>query len=190
METNKNLTVIIGEKNAKKLSRFSLRYIAGMNETELQKHVSIPASKKVVALFNIAREFSQERLPIGQKLSCSRDVFNHFHPLLRDEKKEHFYIVLLDNKNIIRSKQHISTGSLSISVVHPREVFKPAVQNSAASVILVHNHPSGDCVPSREDHEITKRLVGAGKLLGIEVLDHLIIGDRKYFSFAETGNLK
>lgn len=97
-------------------------------------------------------------------------------------------ILLLDGKNRITRKVQVSEGSLNQSIVHPREVFAPAVRESAAAVIFIHNHPSGDPAPSREDREITRRLKEAGEILGIKVLDHIII-DGAYFSFVESGLL-
>lgn len=101
--------------------------------------------------------------------------------------REHFVALLLNVKNQVIARELISIGTLNTSSVHPRELFKPAIRRSAASVILVHNHPSGDPEPSREDLEVTGRLVEAGKILGIEILDHLIIGDNKFISLKEKG---
>lgn len=106
------------------------------------------------------------------------------------ECKEHFVTLHLDGKNRIVAMDRVSTGSLNQSIVHPRETFKTALLSSAAAVVLIHNHPSGDPAPSREDREITRRLKEAGELLGIRVLDHVIIGsDSNYFSFVEQGLL-
>ncbi len=106
--------------------------------------------------------------------------------------REHFVVMLLDRKNAVLGLNTVSIGSLTASVVHPREVFKPALLSTACSVILSHNHPSGDPLPSQEDRVLTARLVQAGKLLGISVLDHIIVGDgsQKYFSFADEGLLE
>lgn len=110
---------------------------------------------------------------------------------LADTDREHFVILMLDQKNQVIGINTVSVGSLSASVVHPREVCKPAILSNCASLILGHNHPSGDCQPSREDRSITSRLVEAGKLLGIAILDHVITGDgTKYFSFADEGLLQ
>jgi DNA repair protein RadC len=100
-----------------------------------------------------------------------------------------FKVILLDGKNRIIRDSTISEGSLTVSVVHPREAFNPAIRDSAGAVIFIHNHPSGDPTPSREDHQLTKRLVACGELLGIKVLDHLVVGDARYFSFADQGCL-
>jgi DNA repair protein RadC len=104
---------------------------------------------------------------------------------LHEEPEEHFCILCLNIKNKIVGVHTISIGSLNASIVHPREVFKAAMLNNAYGIICLHNHPSGDPEPSREDIEITKRLVEAGKLLGIEVIDHVIIGEQRYLSMKE-----
>lgn len=101
--------------------------------------------------------------------------------------REQFRIVLLDAKNHVLGVRTVSVGSLSSSIVHPREIFKEAIARSSAAIILVHNHPSGDPTPSQEDVEVTRRLVEAGRLLGIEVLDHVVVGDNRYLSFKEKG---
>lgn len=104
------------------------------------------------------------------------------------EEREHFIAFFVDMRHKIKSVSVISIGTLSCSLVHPREVFRPAIVAGAAAVILAHNHPSGDCTPSSEDRESTRRLVKAGELLGIPVLDHVIVGEAyKYISFRETG---
>jgi DNA repair protein RadC len=123
----------------------------------------------------------------GTRISSSADLFKHFHPALRDVKHELFKVVLLDAKNIVIKETTVSEGSLTLSIVHPREVFAFAVRESAAAVIFLHNHPSGDPTPSPEDRRLTDRLATAGKLLGIRVLDHVIIGDSRYVSFADEG---
>ncbi|MDO9079543.1 MAG: DNA repair protein RadC, partial [Desulfuromonadales bacterium] len=109
--------------------------------------------------------------------------------ILRDLKKERFIAILLDNKNRLIRDVQISEGSLTASIVHPREVFVPVVRESAAAVLFVHNHPSGDPEPSREDLDITTRLRQAGELMGVRVLDHIIIGSNRYVSLADRGLL-
>jgi DNA repair protein RadC len=106
---------------------------------------------------------------------------------LRDLRHEIFKVVLLDAKHAIIRDVTVSEGSLTLSIVHPREVFTMAVKESAAAVIFLHNHPSGDPSPSQEDHVLTARLVSAGELLGIAVLDHIVVGDGRYVSFADQG---
>lgn len=126
----------------------------------------------------------------GLVISKSEDVFQYFSPLLRGLRKECFRIILLNQKNKVMRDVTVSEGSLTATVVHPREVFQAAVRDSAASVIFLHNHPSGDPTPSSEDKKMTKRLVSAGELMGIPVLDHVIMGSKSYFSFADAGYTK
>ncbi len=118
-------------------------------------------------------------------LSNPQAVFQHLAPQMSDLDYEQFIVVLLNAKNHVLEVAPISQGTLTASLVHPREIFKPAIRRSAHAVILAHNHPSGDPTPSREDREVTQRLIEAGKLLGIEVLDHLVIGRGRYTSFRE-----
>jgi DNA repair protein RadC len=122
----------------------------------------------------------------GKKLKEIRgpdDVVAFVGPKLRKEQREHFLVLLLNARHEVMAKETVSIGSLNASMVHPREVFKPAIAASAASIVLVHNHPSGDPEPSEEDVGITKRLVEAGELLGIHVLDHVIVAERGVVSF-------
>ncbi len=123
----------------------------------------------------------------GEPLNCAQTVFESFKFLQR-ETKEHFLALHLDTKHQLLCIDHISTGSLSATVVHPREVFKSVLLSSAAALIIVHNHPSGDPTPSQEDREITIRLKRAGELLGIKLLDHVIIGT-DFSSMAELGEI-
>lgn len=115
------------------------------------------------------------------------DVSNYVMEDMRFLKQEHFDVLYLDTKNQVIHRQTIFIGSLNASIVHPREVFKEAFRRSAASIICLHNHPSGNPEPSKEDIDVTKRLSEAGKILGIDMLDHIIIGDRKFVSLKERG---
>jgi DNA repair protein RadC len=125
------------------------------------------------------------------QLRSSQDAAALLQRYLAGVDREHFVVLLLDRKNRLTGINTVSVGSLTASIVHPREVFKPAILGNAAAVILGHNHPSGDPQPSQEDRVLTARLAEGGKLLGIEVLDHVIIGDGStaYFSFADAGML-
>jgi DNA repair protein RadC len=116
-----------------------------------------------------------------------RDVSTLVMEEMRFLDREQFRVVLLDAKNHVLGVRVVSVGSLSSSIVHPREIFKEAIARSSAAVILVHNHPSGDPTPSQEDVEVTRRLIEEGRLLGIEVLDHVVVGDNRYVSFKEKG---
>jgi len=119
----------------------------------------------------------------------SRDLFESFRAKFAALDREFFFMITLDSRNRTIGYHTISIGSLSSSVVHPREVLKPALLESAAAVIFLHNHPSGDPAPSREDQECTSRLTAAAKILGIRVLDHVVFGESDYFSFADAGLL-
>src|SRR5690625_6845157 len=117
------------------------------------------------------------------------DGANYVMEDMRTLKQEHFVVLFLPTKNQVIHRKTIFIGSLNSSIVHPREVFREAVRRSAASIICIHNHPSGDPTPSQEDIHVTRRLVESGKIVGIEVLDHLIIGNRKFVSLKEKGYL-
>lgn len=127
----------------------------------------------------------RQRLRRGRPFRSSMEIFRHFQPLMERLRKECFWSLLLDGKNRMLQLLRVSEGSLTSSPAHPREVFRPAVQVAAAAVIFVHNHPSGDPTPSQEDIQLTRRLAETGKILGIRALDHVIIGDDSYFSFAD-----
>lgn len=130
-----------------------------------------------------------ERYSEGRRFSNSRDIFEAFRNRMNAERVEVFSAILLDSKNRQMTLDTISRGSLSTSVVHPREVYTNAVRLQAAAIIFMHNHPSGDPAPSREDRECTERLVKAGTLLGIRVLDHIVFGFDDWYSFADAGYL-
>ena len=115
------------------------------------------------------------------------DVFQHFHARLRDASQEHFCVLLLDGRHRVLGDELVSLGTLTASLVHPREVFRPALRAGAAALILVHNHPSGDPEPSPEDRVVTQRLTRAGELLGIPVLDHVIVAERGFRSLRDEG---
>jgi DNA repair protein RadC len=125
------------------------------------------------------------------QLRSSQDVARLFQTYLDDTDREHFLIAMVDQKNRVIGLNVVSMGSLTASVVHPREVYKPAILCKAAAIICGHNHPSGDSAPSKEDRLLTRKLVLAGEALGIRVLDHVIVGDgtASYFSFADEGLL-
>jgi DNA repair protein RadC len=117
----------------------------------------------------------------------AQDVFDAFRDRFAASDREEFLAVILDGRNRIAGFNLISIGTLTSSLVHPREVFKPAILASAAALVLVHNHPSGDPEPSAEDRALTSRLQQAGELLGIRILDHVVVGDGRFRSFAEEG---
>lgn len=167
----------------------SLHRYSELNINDLMTIDGIGLSKASTVI--AALEFSK-RLNVREKLdefsvNSPKSVVDIFMNILKDELKEHFYVILLDTKNKIISWDEISKGDLNSSIVHPREVFKYALKLSANSIICLHNHPSGDPTPSVEDIKITKRLNDVGRLIGIELVDHIIIGYNKYVSLREKG---
>lgn len=131
-------------------------------------------------------EYSYDKRP---KITGMDDVIKAVKPLIADPNKEFFIALYLNTKNGIIKQEVVSVGSLSANIVHPREIFKTACLFSASSIIVAHNHPSGDPTPSRQDIELTKKLAEAGKIMGIDVLDHVIIGHDSCFGFQENGLL-
>jgi DNA repair protein RadC len=168
--------------------------LKGMEEaasSDLRKVKGIGPAKiaQIKASLELARRIGSHKWEPGQSLRSSEDVFRHFRDDLEKEKRELFYVVLLNNKNKKIRDVKISEGSLTASLVHPREVYNPVIRESAAAVIFVHNHPSGDPAPSPEDIEITRRLKEVGDLMGVRVLDHVVVGRDRYFSFNDKGML-
>ena len=173
------------------LSRFdSLKGIADASVEELAqvKGIGVAKASQIKAAFELSNRLGSysgsENNPL---VKVPDDVVNLVRGMLRGKKKEYFLALLLDTRGQLIRLAEISVGSLDSSIVHPREVFKEAVSASAASVIFVHNHPSGDPEASEDDVGLTKRLVEAGEIMGIEVLDHIIIGDREYISLKREG---
>ncbi|MHC1714805.1 MAG: DNA repair protein RadC [Acidaminococcaceae bacterium] len=143
----------------------------------------------IIAALELGRRIASAEPLVRDSITSPEDGVALLMPRLRYESKEHFLVVLLNSKNKVLDIEQISEGSLNSSVVHPREVFAPAVLHHAAAILTAHNHPSGDPTPSKEDKDLTNTLVQAGKYMGIPVLDHIIIGDAKYFSFKEHSYL-
>jgi DNA repair protein RadC len=146
-------------------------------------------SASVEAALELARRLATRRLQRGDRVSGPPDVFRHFHARLRDEAQERFVVLLLDGRHRVLREEVISQGTLTASLVHPREVFRPALREAAAALVLVHNHPSGDPTPSHEDRVVTTRLQQAGEVLGIPVLDHVIVADQGFVSLRDEGLL-
>jgi DNA repair protein RadC len=144
---------------------------------------------QIKAALAMGRKLVGEKLPERQHLQTSRDVFDYLHARLRNLTREVFIMLLLTTHNRLIKEKKLFEGTLTESMVKAREVLKEAINGKAASVIFVHNHPSGEPVPSADDRQITKQLVEACKSAGIAVLDHVVIGDEKFFSFADEGLL-
>jgi DNA repair protein RadC len=169
----------------------SLNDLAGREAAELAKVPGVGRAKaaRLAATFELSRRLRSR--PPAQRLTLSgpAEVYAAFGPLMEDLRREVFRIALLDAQNGLLRDLVISEGTLSASLVHPREVFKPAILESAASVILLHNHPSGDPTPSREDVRLTRQLAECARLLDLRINDHVIVGRGKYVSLAEKGVL-
>jgi DNA repair protein RadC len=163
-----------------------LEEMAGLSLEQWKGRLTRKQASRLVAAFELARRGLQRGLGLMPVISCPAEAV----PLLgeiKDQQREHFLCLYLNARNQVVHKEVISIGSLSASIVHPREVFRVALQHAVASLILAHNHPSGDVSPSQDDLELTRRLVKAGQLMGIEVLDHLIIGPTEFLSLKERG---
>lgn len=148
-------------------------------------HKNPAIAKKLKIIIELCKRYNEKLLTSGHQFQSSDDIFNHFRFRLRDQKQEFFLLILLNNKHQFLSEIMITKGTLNRSLVHPREVFSTAIENRAAAIICVHNHPSGDPIASQEDIQVTRRLTEVGKLVGIPILDHVIIGNDQYFSLAD-----
>ena len=167
----------------------SLAEVAAREVTELARVMGVGPAKaaRLVAAFELGRRLRARTPGVRVVLSAPADVYAAFGPLMEDLPREVFRVALLDAQNGLLRDRVVSEGTLSASLVHPREVFKPALLEPAASVILLHNHPSGDPTPSREDIRLTRQLVECARLLDLRVHDHLVIGRGRYVSLAERG---
>jgi DNA repair protein RadC len=151
------------------------------------KGIGPAKAAQIKAAIEIGKRFAREEVKQSDAFRSSADVFLFYREQLGGLKKEEFHVLLLDAKNRMIRDVRVSEGSLTSSLVHPREVFNPVIRESAAAVILVHNHPSGDPAPSQEDLHITRRLREIGEVMGVRVLDHIIVGKGKYVSFVDDG---
>lgn len=188
------LALVLGdEKVARRLlKKFpTLRKLAAARATEWRqvKGMTPKRCHRLSATLWLGRRWSTENSMQESALSNPQCVFALFSPRLRDTRKEQFFACLLDCKNRPIDIELVSVGTANFAVVHPREVFAPAITAGAVSILMVHNHPSGDPTPSREDITLTKRLSDVGNMVGIPVIDHVIVGDRTYHSLREGGVL-
>jgi DNA repair protein RadC len=167
----------------------SLQKLFSRSPSELMKVKGIGSAKAATlsAAFELARRVQSQKHVDKAPFKRSSDVANHYLPLMRDLRKEVFKVLLLNRANRLVKEITISEGTLEASIVHPREVFREALLEPAAGIILIHNHPSGNASPSEEDLRVTKQLVEAGKLLGIKVYDHIILAGENYRSLADEG---
>ncbi len=187
---SKGTSVLNLAKELLKKNNDSLAMLATKSVAELKKEKGIGKDKAatLAAAFELSRRLSYaDKLKSKKKITSPQDAAEIFVPLLRDEMKEKFIVVCLNSANRIIKYEEISTGNLNSSLVHPREVFKVAIDNLAASLILVHNHPSGNPQPSSEDIKVTKKLIEAGNIFEIKIIDHLIVAGNNFTSFVEKG---
>ncbi len=176
-------TILVQERN--------LLGIAGKTPQELMRLKGIGEAKAVelLAAFEIGRRVQGMNAGGRTLVASPDDVARVMMPRLRDKRNESFWVLLLDSKNSLIHEEELTVGTLNASLVHPREVFKVAIDRTAAAVIVVHNHPSGNNEPSSEDMAITRQLVEAGRIIGIPIHDHIIVAGDSYTSFAERGLL-
>lgn len=198
--TNQELIAIILRTGTKDESvlQLSQKLIQHFDGLRMLKHASL---EELTSLKGIGKAKAIQllaSLELGRRIATLQEVeryvirspedgANYVMEEMRFLSQEHFVCIYLNTKNQVLFRKTIFIGSLNSSIVHPREVFKEALKRSAASIICVHNHPSGDPTPSREDIDVTKRLVECGKMMGIELLDHIIIGEKRYVSLKEKG---
>jgi DNA repair protein RadC len=162
---------------------------ASLEEITAIKGIGNAKAIQVLAAIELGRRIANLAYDDRYVIRSPEDGAKYMMNDMRFLSQEHFVCLYLNTKNQVIHKQTVFIGSLNASIVHPREVFKEGLKRSAASIIALHNHPSGDPAPSREDIEVTKRLVECGKIIGIELLDHLIIGENKFVSLKEKGYL-
>ncbi|WP_425446576.1 RadC family protein [Dethiothermospora halolimnae] len=173
------------------MDKRGLAFLTELSIEEITKIKGIGKCKasQIMATLEMSRRIASIKAIDKLKITSPSDVSNVLMEEMRYLKKEYFKVILLDTKNQIISIENISIGNLNSSIVHPREVFSVAIKRSSASIILTHNHPSGDPTPSGEDINVTNRIVASGNILGINVLDHIIIGDGNYVSLKEKNIL-
>lgn len=164
-----------------------LLHDATIEELTAIKGIGSAKGVQLLSAIELGKRMNQYKPDVRYVIRSPEDGANYVMEEMRSLRQEHFVVLFLDTKNQVIHRQTIFIGSLNASIVHPREVFREAVKRSAASIIVIHNHPSGDPTPSKEDIHVTSRLVDSGKMIGIELLDHLIIGDRKFVSLKEKG---
>jgi len=165
--------------------------LKNINYESLIKIKGIGKSKAaiILAAIELSKRINQEiKIIKNIKMNHPSILFDYYKNLLKDKKQEFFYAVYLNQKNIIIKDKLLFIGTINYSMVHPREIFKEAYLIGAASIVIIHNHPSGDVLPSNEDYHTTNKILEASKILGINVIDHIIIGN-KYYSFYENGEI-
>lgn len=172
-------------------NRQPLRRIVGASFSQLCSVPGIGPAKaaKILAAMDLGRRAMQEVKREVHRFSCASDLFQHVHVHMRDLKHEEFHVVLLNAQCELIRMERVAQGTVDTCPVNPRDVFSPALREGAYAVVALHNHPSGEPRPSHEDRELTRRLENASQLLGVRLLDHIIIGENRYWSFSEQNQL-
>jgi DNA repair protein RadC len=191
IETERLLSILlgVGHELAHKLATLSDEIVDCTVDQLITLGLREKQAQQLQAALELNRRLHQDPLNKPVIIRSPKDIANYKMEAMRDLKQEHLVCLFLNTKNRVIGEKTIFIGSLNSSIVHPREIFKEAVIRSAASLVCLHNHPSGDPEPSREDIEVTKRLVNAGQLVGIELLDHVIIGNGKFISLRNEGHI-
>ena len=193
MDTPNPMEALIGANGTSRLTGRSLLDLDSMTVRELRQHGLTQAQAgRVKAAFDLGRQLLEAEASLhgeAPTVSTPEEAYRYMRPRYVNEYREHFDVLMMDNRNRLIRHHRVSTGSLTSSVVHPREAFHPVIRESAAGVIFLHNHPTGDPSPSREDVEITHRLRQVGEVMGIRVHDHVVCGHGRFFSFNREGLL-
>jgi len=193
LSSSELLAIILGKGTKNKnvvdlsteiLAKYELDELSKKSVNSLRKIQGIGIAKacQIAACFEISKRYSSFNSDINPLVTCAEDAFNILSPELRNKDKEHLKALFLDTRRRLIKKKTIFIGSLNKSIVHPREIFKEAIEQSSAAVIIAHNHPSGDPTPSIEDKDVTRQLIEAGEIIGIPLLDHIVIGNNRYVS--------
>ncbi|PMC37165.1 hypothetical protein CJ195_14035 [Bacillus sp. UMB0899] len=185
--TKKESVLELSQKLLKHFEGLRMLKDASVNEITTISGIGTAKAVQILSALELGRRMNRLTYDDRFVIRSPQDGANYVMEEMRFLSQEHFVCLYLNTKNQVLHKQTVFIGSLNASIVHPREVYKEALKRSAASLICIHNHPSGDPTPSREDIEVTKRLTECGKMLGIELLDHLIIGEQKFVSLKEKG---
>jgi len=174
-----------GESSLRRLMHTPVAAIAGC-----VPGIGPAKATRILAGLELGRRAAEEARPDRERLVTARDVYEHMRYRLRDLDHEEFHVLLMSTQQELIRDVTVSQGTLDASLVHARQVFKHALSESAASVVVVHNHPSGEPLPSLDDRQVTFQLVSAGDFMGIPIFDHVIVGEGRYFSFRESGELR
>lgn len=186
------------EKSAKDLASLILSNISHISELKNMnyqrliniKGIGISKASKILALIELSKRMNTKiDTLINKKANNSKLIYEYFKDKLKDEKQEYFYCLYLDTKKNIIENKLLYIGTINQTLIHPRDIFKEAYILSASSIICIHNHPSGSTIPSKEDLIMTKNIKEIGSIMGIEVIDHIIIGKNNYYSFFENGDI-